>query len=136
MGDKNSRFSLTCELGTIRGRLGEPDKHHAVLSSHREVFASSWKSQDDARKKLAKLCADMVRIADEIDENWQRCLLMTGDGHAFLVQWRHGAWGYEIYGPGRKRHSSTWGQDSFDDALKAAREHADGAFGGVTWECR
>lgn len=115
---------------------GHPTGYYAQLADVEEPCAQSYRSADDARKRLAGEVVERLRGLAEAERNSRRTLIACGDGTVLLVEFQFGAWGYRMAGAGRGYASSYCGAHaSHDEVAGFAREHARQSFGGVTWEC-
>lgn len=87
-------------------------------------------------RKLRPVIEAAVDEALEARENADTVgVVSCADGHVLVVRFRHGGWGYDMFGPERRAcscHSSKSFEETFQDAL----DHADQGFGGVVFAAR
>lgn len=90
-----------------------------------------------AKKRLREMIEKNIKHALDAQalDHTLRTMYGTKDGSVFLVEYRYGVWGYSIWGPDRKGHSSTSGWMERKEAEERAERHIESAFGGVAWKC-
>jgi hypothetical protein len=92
-------------------------------------------SVNTAKNKLKPLLLQEIRDALTEHRNYQRKVIGCKSGEVLVVHFRHGNWGYDIAGEGRRGCSSCWGMKSFEEAVEKAIDHANQVWGGPIWQC-
>lgn len=135
MTARGSRVSIPCEVHVERGRTFSPDRYHANALG---LSGSSYKSEADARAKVAERIGEVVEFAIAATLNYQRHVIATQGGEVLTVEWSGAAWGYRIDGAGRHAigAAGAWGAKTFEAAREDARRHAEQSYGGILWESK
>ena len=94
-------------------------------------------SNGTAIKKMKATVSGLVTEAIKFSgrEHRQRRLIVTNEGTILLVMFDNGYFGYFQATSARNYAGSTWGQDTYEEALDRARQHAESSYDGIAWEC-
>lgn len=101
------------------------------------VTVSEYGSEAKARTKLRGAVLTALKKLWLQEKNRERRAIGCHDGTVIIVEWDRECWVHHIVGPERNNDSMTITNDStFEQALTAARSHANGSYGGVAWETK
>lgn len=127
----DARVSLPAESW-----VSEDGKHSVAVTDGGEFLAHAQApTAGRARKELARHLLGVLRDHELRERNTRRAVLVTNEGSLFVVEFRHGGWGYAITRKDARHSSSVGGPEAtFDETLVRARRHAETGFGGVAFE--
>lgn len=131
-----SRISVPIELSSLPADDQiRPVPFNTIQIGEDGKSISGYVSFAALRKQAARYIAETLQYHHDLMENFYRWIIGCGDGTILYVSWHNGAWFYDIMGPGRKHASGVSGSwPDHKEAIKAAKSHAEEAYGGVAWD--
>ena len=120
---------VTCHTTRENGH----DKFYGWLLNVDGPSANISYTEAQLKKNLRAKAIEAVESFHASEQNSRQRIITAKDGTVFIVQFRHGAWGYYIAHAQSSYAGSTLGRKSFEETLADARQHAEQC-GGVSWE--
>lgn len=110
--------------------------YEKLLGGKVRIIVGRYNVTGKSKKEVTESALEeLERITKHDDRGYVAC----GDGTVLAIYWGGYRYGYDIVHPGIgvgsdgaiRAPSSSWGENSLEEAIQHAREHADQCFGGV-----
>lgn len=129
------RISLPFEISKTKSLYGSRFFAYIEGDEGETIASATAYDEQKLRRELREKILDDLRTHNTITRNNQRRILWCGDGTILFVEYWYTTWGYSICKKDRKSTSGgCWGIESFEEALNAAKEHAEQSYNGVVQE--
>lgn len=123
-----SRINIPFEIAT---RRGPSDAHYP---RHPHLRGYEYGTLATAKRHLREQITKQINDALFDSHNSSMKLVWCGDGTLLIVRARNGFFCYDIVGPNRRTAGWSGTDGTMEQALDAARNHAEQCFGGVLSE--